>query len=247
MNRTFFGWQGGSPSSCRKVFTSCTSFAGVLDRLVADEERHHAATRRAISRDSRRRQTSRRCARTGRELFGCGAKRHLRNLEDLALVGEPLLGERQFQDVERFVEALPALLARHADGVELRLRRRRARARSWCSARSRRYRDRRSGAPAGSGCPPWSDERPSCPRRDALACARRSSVQRLDAGWASCHRACPGAPAPRCRRSPAARPDRRARAALRRSSQSGVAGGRLKSAALRRGPSRWSCVRRPRC
>jgi len=34
MNRTFFGWQGGSPTSCRIVFTSCISFpASSIDLL----------------------------------------------------------------------------------------------------------------------------------------------------------------------------------------------------------------------
>ena len=51
---------------------------------------------------------------------GRGPQRHLGNLEDFTFVREALLGKCKAQDIQSFVEALPTLLARDADGIEFR-------------------------------------------------------------------------------------------------------------------------------
>ena len=55
-------------------------------------------------------------------LKGAGLRRHLGNLEDFAVIGISFLRERELQNVERLIEALAALFARHSYGIELRFR-----------------------------------------------------------------------------------------------------------------------------
>ena len=73
---------------------------GSLDRLVAHEERHHAAA----GEDLQRLRGRRRAVDAGEQVAALrfGPQRHLRHLEDLPVVGEPLPRERQLAECPGF-------------------------------------------------------------------------------------------------------------------------------------------------